>query len=361
MDQAKIKNALKLQIHKVRPYSSTVFFIVGFVFDIFTLGRIDDTFNIISQLIYISALFILLFKDLFPIKFQEKVNLIKPDWHPEVIQFLLGALLSAYTIFYFKSASLSTSILFLFIMSLLMLINELKLVDFIDRYLRICLFHLCLITFLFILTPIITGSLSAGDFAFGIGLNLLIYLFSFKFFTREQTQRENVLKVFLYPGLSVVFFFVFLYLVNILPPLPLALKNISIHHAIEKENGQYRVSYDFPKWKFWKDGSSPFYAITGDKPHIFASVFAPRNFDGKIYLHWQIFKDGNWRTSDRIPLNIKGGREEGFRGFSFKNNWQIGEWRILVESEDKRVIGKFYFDIESGQDAQDRLFRYEYL
>lgn len=357
---AKFKNQLKREFHKYSPYFGVVFFVAGFIFDLFTLGRIDDLFNIFGQLAYLIVLLLLILKDFIPEGLRPKFLSILEDWHSEIIQFCLGALLSAYTIFYFKSSSFSTSVIFLFMMIALLIINELKLIKMVDRYLRIVLFHLCLITFLFIIIPIFSGTLSSGDFALGIAANFLIYLLIIKGLKKFNADDQKVKQTFIYPGLAVISLFILCYLTNLLPPLPLALKHISIHHNIERENGNYKATTLSPRWMFWKNGDTPFLANNGDRPYVFISVFAPRNFDGKIFIHWQKYIEGNWKSSDRIPLIIKGGRENGFRGFSFKNNWTEGEWRVLIESEDQREIGRVNFDmINSNYNTSD--LRTEFL
>jgi len=54
-----------------------------------------------------------------------------------------------------------------------------------------------------------------------------------------------------------------------------------------------------------------------------------------------------WLLQDSIPIRIVGGREEGFRGYGFKTNYQPGHWKVQVETDDGREIGRVYFTLES--------------
>lgn len=356
---AKLKNQLKIYNHKWSPHYSVLFFVGGFLFDLLTLGRIDDTLNLLSQFFYLTVCLFFLTAELLPEETPYKFFHYKRKWHPEAIQFCLGALLSAYTIFYFKSASLSNSLLFILFIITLLIINELKLIQILDYFLRMTLFHICLVTFLFILIPLMTGTLSSGDFALGIALTFIVYLSVLTFYKKIGIKREIILKKFLYPGAFIIVFFNLSYMFNLLPPLPLAIKNISVFHEIVKKEGQYIGIGQYPSWQFWRQGDTPFLADPNEKPYIFISVFAPKGFNGRIIMHWQIYKDNKWQTSDRIPLLIKGGREEGFRGFSYKEKWVPGEWRILVETEDKREIGRLKFDIREDLENKQSTESYQ--
>ena len=50
--------------------------------------------------------------------------------------------------------------------------------------------------------------------------------------------------------------------------------------------------------------------------------------------------------ADRIPIRISGGREGGYRAYSFKQRLDPGEWRVDVESQDGRIIGRVSVQVE---------------
>jgi hypothetical protein len=58
-----------------------------------------------------------------------------------------------------------------------------------------------------------------------------------------------------------------------------------------------------------------------------------------------------WSLTDSIPINIVGGRDQGFRGYGVKSNHQPGEWRVQVETTDGREIGRVYFRLETAPEA----------
>jgi hypothetical protein len=61
-----------------------------------------------------------------------------------------------------------------------------------------------------------------------------------------------------------------------------------------------------------------------------------------VYHHWYFRTDGNrpFTHADKIPIKIAGGREGGYRAYTFKQRLDPGDWRVDVETEDGRVVGR---------------------
>ena len=195
-------------------------------------------------------------------------------------------------------------------------------------------------------------------FILSIIFSLLMSLGLGKIMVKSGAEMSRVSKEFYLPHLGVAVLFVLLYLFKIIPPVPLSIQEIGIYHNIEKEQGEYWLYSEQPKWKFWLNGDEEFIARRGDKVHVFLRLFAPRGFQDQVYLRWQYLSGrGEWITSDRIPLNISGGRDKGYRGRAYKSNYQAGEWRILAETEDRLEIGRIDFNILISADQQQPEFR----
>jgi hypothetical protein len=47
-----------------------------------------------------------------------------------------------------------------------------------------------------------------------------------------------------------------------------------------------------------------------------------------------------------VSFPIRGGRKNGYRGYSFKANIPPGEWKVVVESDRGAVIGSIRFRVE---------------
>src|SRR5215470_11763664 len=106
---------------------SIAFFIGGFLFDAVMVGRIDETPMLIQQAAYLAVTGLLLGGMLrLEIKELEPPRWLRWPWRyvEHAMHFMLGTLLNAFSLFYVKSGSGTTAVLFLVLISLLLLINE---------------------------------------------------------------------------------------------------------------------------------------------------------------------------------------------------------------------------------------------
>ncbi|MGH8381421.1 DUF5924 family protein [Pseudomonas sp.] len=83
--------------------------------------------------------------------------------------------------------------------------------------------------------------------------------------------------------------------------------------------------------------------------YAFTAIKAPRGLNERIYHVWQF----NGKEVDRIALDIHGGRKEGYRAWTHKQNFPgnpVGRWQVRVLTEDGQVIGVLRFRvIDDGQ------------
>lgn len=346
---------------RARPwFGNALFFVGGVIFDLLTLGRIDDTFNIVQQAIYLGLLGVLL-----AVEIRDRVSAIHvPQWaqkiwgfREELVHFLFGSLLSVYAIFYIKSASLVASLGFLTFILALLVGNELPQFRSLGLRMRFALWTLCLASFFAILWPVLAGFLVWWLFLAAIASSGIIVLIFIVILRRWVPDPLLLRKNVLWPSVSILGIFLAMYWLAWIPPVPLSLQYVGLYHRIERVADRYRLSYERPWWRFWEKGSQNFVAQPGDKLHLFARIFSPGGFSGKIFVHWQRKENERWVDWDRIPITVVGGRDEGFRGVAVKGNYAPGKWRVLFETEDTREVGRFSFTIEAASDAFAREWR----
>lgn len=54
---------------------------------------------------------------------------------------------------------------------------------------------------------------------------------------------------------------------------------------------------------------------------------------------------GDWETSDKIEFEITGGRDGGYRGYSYKTNILEGKWKVDVTTNDDMILGRINFTV----------------
>lgn len=147
-----------------------------------------------------------------------------------------------------------------------------------------------------------------------------------------------------------------LYSVNLIPPVPLSMQYVGIYRDIERQNGRYKLIYQKPPWtRFWQKEERIFMAQPSDKIHCFVRVFAPRRFRQQIFVRWsKKAPNGRWKSWDVVPIDIRGGRGQGFRGVVTKENYEPGEWRVDIEIADGRVLGGKKFIVKTAETGSDR-------
>ena len=151
---------LKLHYARNERAAATAFFALGFVFDIFTVGRIDSWFTIAQQALYLGVVGFALTQMLL----QAGAEGWWGRWRSNVVHFLLGALLNLYTIFFFKSSSLLVSFSFLGFLLALVVANETPRFKALGLPFKFALLALCLLSFAAAVVPVFVGSIGLGVF-----------------------------------------------------------------------------------------------------------------------------------------------------------------------------------------------------
>lgn len=275
----------------------------------------------------------------------------RPWWRESgpylLLQFCFGGLFSALFIFYFKSSSHFLAILWALGLGGLLVANEFLE----DRYRRFtltwALFGLCAMLLLNFVVPHVLGSISAIWFFLstlaGAGLAHVLRL-------KTPGQPGRIKPVW---GIAVGLMLA--YLVDAIPPVPLVTRDIAVGHALVKTNGEYRLQHEeSPWWVFWRDVESEIHLAPGERLYCLAAIFAPSGLNTRLFHHWRYYdaKEG-WVTRSRIGFNLSGGRKDGYRGYTYKQNLQPGEWSVAVETENGRTVTLHRFEISDKPLAVD--------
>ena len=137
------------------------------------------------------------------------------------------------------------------------------------------------------------------------------------------------------------------YLFDFVPPVPLVERDMQLGLNLEKNNGEMLISIEKSPWyKPWRLLFNELHVPAGERVYCVSSVFAPRGISADLYHRWEHFdKKYGWQAVSRIGFGLSGGRQGGFRGYTYKQNIQSGEWRVKVETEDGRTLTVYNFTL----------------
>lgn len=353
------------KVHRVRQkyarYIMPAAVLFGFLIDTITLTRIDRVFDnavLISHLLIVGFLIAVLFaKDT---NFGRRFKIAEREHiFNTILVFSFGALFSGFIIFYTRSGSFSASWPFLLILLALMIGTEVKKEYYQERIFQISFFFLAIFCYLIFFLPVIFASIGIYMFLLSgftslalVGLFLLLLK---KIDIKKHSEHIPKIRIRI---ISIFLLINILYFTNIIPPVPLSLKFKGVYYSITTlAENTYQGTYEATSpINFLRTRSRNMYRIPGEPIFVFASVFAPTRLETSIYHSWQYYDKENvrWVKSDRIRIPISGGREDGFRGFSMKENLWPGTWRVIIENERGQRLGQIRFKIREIQNSSQR-------
>lgn len=359
----------RVQSVLAKPFMPPVFFFSGVGYDTFTLTRIDRLQDNLLLLIYLLLLGVLIVLTgrlgIEPAPGREQLATLSPfarwvlrsrPYYPMAVQFLLGGLFSAYAVFYSRSATLTSTGIFLALLVVLLVGNEFLRDRLSSLRLLVSLYAVVCFAFFTFFLPVMTGYMNSVIFLIGAGLSATVTLRVVQLIYRKNPDRSKREAVGVTaPAFALIGLLVGFYFLNWIPPVPLALKFGGIYHEVKKAGDRFELSFEKEWYQAWKRSDDIFPA---DEPiYCFTAVFAPVDLNTTIYHHWYFRpnSDKPFTHADRTSIKISGGREGGYRTYTFKQRLDPGDWRVDVETEDGRIVGRVSVRVEARGNVQPSL------
>ena len=339
---------------KYERYITPAAFFAGFIWDNLTLRRIDllfENLTFIWNLLIVGVGIILINGyEAGLIRWRFADRFLK--FAPLLMQFSFGGLFSAFFVFYSRSASVFSSWPFLLFLLVLFVGNDF----FRKRYLRLTfqlsVFFIALFSYSVFALPVLFGKMGAVVFIASGIVSLLVIggvIFLLWKIVPEKVKKSQHALVFCIGG--IFFAFQFSYFANVIPPIPLSLKESGIYHSVERISNDsyiYKVSYERAPWYlFFEDQSSVFHLEPDSKVYIYSAIFAPTKIETLILHRWLYFdaEKKDWIEMSRVPFSISGGRDGGYRGYTYKSSVKPGKWRVEVINDRGQVLGHRTFKV----------------
>lgn len=346
----------------------------GFLFDWFTVTRVDQLYGNILLIVYmLMAAVTILF-----IHLHDAGRITVPTgsvlWErlvgwgrlaaPLVLQFTFGGLFSVFLVFYARAGSFAVSWLFILILVGLMIGNDFFREHYELLNVQISILLLSVFLFSIFFLPILLLEIGTQVFILAGIVSLTLILLYFNLLDTlipnlAESQRRNTLAaiVAVYATINILYF------AGVIPPLPLSMHTGEVVHSVARSNDSQYIVQDEQEsftdsltenWLWFIPDE--IHILPGEPVYFFSSVFAPTDLTFTVTHDWQHYDptEKRWVSSSRISFPVRGGRDNGYRGFSVKRNIFPGLWRVDVETAAGRVIGRSTFRVKRVSAPHER-------
>lgn len=339
---------------KIKPHANALAFILGFIWDNFMLSRIDHRFaNImLGTYLFLSFVCVLVLNMHEAKRAKGRQPARYTVWLTPLLQFCFGSLFSAYIIFYTRSASLAVNWPFLVFLVLLVFGNEIFRKQYSRPPFQLAILFIVLFSYAIFSLPVFFGVMGPAVFLLSGLVSLAFISLTAYLVARTAPERfASSRRWFFINTFFLYSLFNYAYFTNIIPPVPLALKEIGVYHSVLRgDNDTYRLVFEPGRWYPLVDDTALVYRRSDGKPvYVFGAVFAPTRLSIPIFHRWQKFDESKneWSSTDVLQFPIVGGRDDGYRGYSLKRNITDGLWRVDVETLRRELIGRVEFEVVS--------------
>lgn len=333
-------------------YISPATLIVAFTLDTLAFKRVDLLLSNLLLFAYLAlaAVSIVLYHLINSGRLRGIFFLTMLPFIPVAMQFGFGGLFSGFVILYSQSAAYATSWIFIVLLAVLLIGNERFRKLYTGFVFQASILFLTLLSFLIFFLPVVTGKIGTAIFliseAIAVGV-MILFVRGFGFLAPAvyREARWKLLRTFA----SIFLIFNVLYFANVIPPLPLALKDATVAHSVKRISGEYHIESEPLKWyQHYLQYNTVFHKLPGETVYVFTSVFAPTKLSTTIKHEWQYYAPEwkAWIDVSEVSFPIQGGRDGGYRGYTLQDATHPGKWRVNVRTADDRLIGSVTFRIE---------------
>ncbi len=336
-----------------KEHSTTFIFIIGFVFDILLLPGIEHPVTRyigLAHILVVAAL--IMVREI--IVSSNKASQTEQKLYSFAslgISFSSGAALSFIFVYSMRSAAFLVSWPLLLILALCILANELVSTHDFRFTLDVGVLLTALLFFVIFNMPILLNTQNDLVFTLSVIVTAVIsfvYLFLLQF-TSESAKYEAPRTYAL--ALGIPMFVGMLYFLNVIPAVPLSLKEGGVFHTIVRDSsGDFIASKEEDERVLKKYRNEIFHRSQEDTGiYFFSNINTPAKLTAPVSHVWEKYDNvaKKWVIIERIAFDIEGGREEGYRAYSKKENIEDGVYRVTVKIGGNRIIGREKFVVVS--------------
>jgi hypothetical protein len=334
--------------------------VLGFLLDVITFKSIEvETAFLILGVHMMLVTVVILYINIYDTKSSEmrgRLSKYLRVLSPFILQFSFGALLSSSLIFYSFSSALTVSWPLLGILAVLMVANEIYKQYYLQPTVQISVYYLTLFSTISIVLPFLFASVSPWIFVISGVLSIILVYGYIRLLIRWVPDISTKTKVFARSVLAIYVIMNIFYFTNIVPPVPLNVRDGGVYHQVSRVGGEYNIVAEKESFLRRVVPGITMHTRPGDRLYVYIAIYAPTELDTDIVHDWQYHDDeiGEWVSVSKPRYSIVGGRRDGYRGYSFSSGMREGRWRVYAETVRGQVIGKVSFRVKYVDELADR-------
>ena len=338
-----IKKLRSLQTYTA--HSTTILFFAGFLFDIIFLPDITHSITRYIGSIYLMIIaFLIMFREWVISRntasiFEQKIY----TYATFGIAYFSGSALSFIFVYALRSSSFLASWPLFVLFAVCIAANELISSHTFRLALDVGVLLVAILFYVIFNTPLITQVQNDTIFFISILVSIalsLIYVYFLQF--TSESAKDEVAKLYAL-CVGIPMFICMLYFLNVIPAVPLSLNKKGVYHYISKHSDGKFFAKEEEDTRVFKKYRTKIYHLSNEERSVyfFSSIDTPARLTAPVSHVWQYYDNTShkWIDSTKISFDIYGGREEGYRAFSYKENITEGLWRVVVKIGENRVIG----------------------
>lgn len=321
----------------------------GFIYHYFTFKVIPYTDVLYLVFGYLGlATFTIIFMHVYDMGYvSEKLRYVRL-FVPLLLQFAIGSMIGGVFIFYWFSGSVFVSWPFIVLVVVLIVGLELYKHYLENPVVQFGLYNFAAFLLLAVALPYFFKSIDPGYFIAAGWTSLILTLVIVFVLRKSQAVVMHRNKI------TIVCLFVFVvmntfYFSNLIPPVPLSIRDVGVYHGVSRSGNDYIVQAE-PE-NFWQKLSfvKTIHLVAGDRAYVYTSIYSPTDLNTDVIHDWQHYDDTQkkWVSVSKVQFHVTGGRADGFRGYSYHTNIQSGKWRVYTETPRGQILGRYQFTVES--------------
>ncbi len=265
---------------------------------------------------------------------------------PLAQQFAMGGLLSTALLFYWFSGTLSVTWPLIALVAALMISNETLRYIVLRPIVQIGILYFALFSLFAIWFAHLFASLSWPVFLAGGIASMTVMTLLLAILVKVGDLYDD--RIRMWSVIAGVFTLMNVgYFLNIIPPIPLALRDATMAYSITDD---YVLVTSRESWLDSLIPGQTILVTPGNSLYAYTAIYAPEGLTTTIVHVWQRYDtEGGWETEHELSFDITGGRPDGFRGYSMVSSIAAGKWRVSVETTTGQVLGRIGFTVVTGE------------